>query len=116
MFEAKEIYRIDGTAALKSQPVAKPAIIPFETLSQRKQACQNLEVVRGKHFREEAGSRRNAGFAKRARRVIRSSEMACSLMTESMSGCPFNVFTKQSIATLATSASLIAIVSLVIGA
>lgn len=119
MFEAKRIYRIDGTSALKNQPVAypshKPVVIPFETIQQRKNACQREERAQGKHARESVIEKQGNTFIAFVNHVLATSEMACSLMFESMSGCPFNMFTKRSIATLATSASLIALAALVIG-
>ena len=51
-----------------------------------------------------------------ARRVLDSSEMYCSLRYESMRGCPYNLFTEESIAALSLGGALIGIVSLILGA
>ena len=50
------------------------------------------------------------------KRLIDASEMACSLRFESMGGCPYNMFTKSNIAVLSTGASLIGLISLILGA
>ena len=55
---------------------------------------------------------RTTGFAK----IIDSSEMACSLRFEDVRGCPYNTFTPRGIAALSLTSSILAIVSLLMGA
>lgn len=48
--------------------------------------------------------------------VLNSSEMFCSLKSESMGGCPYDMFTSRDVAVLSSLSALCAIVFLVAGA
>lgn len=102
----------NGTSALKIPPYAnsseQPNIIAFPGLrAQGKQASHARTPEAPKHLHRP----RNA-FS----RMLESSEMYCSLRLESMKGCPYHLFSPSSIAVLSVGASLIGIVSLILGA
>lgn len=102
----------NGTSALKMPRWAETAddakIIMFpgrQTVAmQRKPAA---------HVQRKAAEAQPASTLKR---ILESSEMFCSLRSESMMGCPYNLFSKQGIAALSTGAAVIAAISLAFGA
>ena len=49
-------------------------------------------------------------------RIVASSEMACSLLTEDVRGCAYNKLTHADVAVCASAISLIALVSVLLGA
>ena len=103
-------FSIDGTSALKAQacPGANAAsiILPFPG------------VLRDSPARGIGGMLDSVAtrIRQRALEILESSEMYCSLRYEDYRGCRYGVFTKNGIAVLSLALSVVAVVSLVLGA
>lgn len=113
MYGQDEIYRTEGTAALKQETSQgrsfEPRIIKFGKSSVRQQTG-NGNIV-DTPIRSQGNS-----FVDIFRNVLNSSEMYCSLRYESMSGCPYNVFTKGGIATLSSVLTVLALIEIALSA
>ena len=102
--------RIEGTAALKAQacPAANAGsiIIPFPGI------LRNSPATGIGNSLESIASR----IKERALGILEASEMYCSLRFEDYRGCQYGIFTKKGVAVLSLALSMVAVVSVILGA
>ena len=107
---------VNGTSALKMprfvEEEDQAKIIVFPSRQAQIQDFPHDEAAR--EDERPALEAKASEVAKRIQRVLESSEMYCSLRLESMSGCPYNLFSRESIVALAAGSSLVGIIALVL--
>ena len=108
---SRSVLYTDGTAALDIAAVRKHPMLLHVTAFRGGKAEPSAASGRVR----AADSARN-GIARRARSVLESSEMYCSLRYEDYRGVPYHMFTRGGIAALSGAGSLLAILSIVVGA
>ena len=108
---SRSVLYANGTAALDIAAVCERPMLLHVTAFKGGKA--EPSTVSG--LARAAGSARH-GIARRARSILESSEMYCSLRYEDYKGVPYHMFTRGGIAVLSGAGSLLAILSIVVGA
>ena len=107
---------IDGTSALKPdfdvRERNRATIIPFPG---HHAAIKHIQLMCDRADAAEAREPLRSILKRMFYSVFASSEMLCSLLFEDVRGCPYQLFTKRSIAAISASMTLIAVASLAFG-
>lgn len=109
---SKQFY-VAGTSALKLNEIE--AAIPTTARIVKLPCIERVDENRGK---KPAHAKRAQAHSheKHLKKILDSSEMYCSLITEDFKGCSYNLFSRQNIQLLAVAGTAIAVISLVFGA
>ena len=108
---SRSVLYANGTAALDIAAERERPMLLHVTAFKGGKAEQPAASVRIR-----AAESVRHGIVRRARSVLESSEMYCSLRYEDYKGVPYHMFTRGGIAALSGAGSLLAILSIVVGA